>query len=694
MWLRHFHILWVLVALFAGCSLAAAVEFPGPKPGAAFARAESVTSGVATADRFVLENAVLSATWVIEGGRPLLRALEDRLAGRKLALDGGETFSLQFADGSGLRSSQMKVVQPAALAKLAGDEKALRADQRHRGWALDARFCSPDGKIVAQWSAQLRDGANYIVQELTLTSSGQPASVRSITLVDLQVPDAQVVGKVAGSPVTAGNWFFGCEHPMAANRVVEGRVQCLFPRFREITATDGCTATAAIGVAPGGQLRRAFLYYVERRRARPYRLFLNYNSWWDIANSDKQMTEAECLAVIECFGRELIENRRVALDSFVFDDGWDDPQTLWQFHKGFPQGFAPLQQAAARYRSAIGTWLSPWGGYKKFKAARIDYGKQQGFEINSRGFSLAGPKYYQRFSQVCLEMIRRYGVNYFKFDGIGSATGGDAWGVEDEAAPDVEALLRLSGQLRAARPDIYLSITTGTWPSPYWLWYGDSVWRNGDDCGVLGRGSKRRQWITYRDATVRRMIVDRAPLYPLNSLMTVTVAYGRLGLLVKLGVDAKSSPDVEELAEEIRMGFGSGTQLAELYLTPQLMSPAAWDVLAECVNWARQNADVLVDVHWVGGDPAQGAVYGYAAWAPRKGFLILRNPSDSAGKLQIDLASAFELPPGAARLYQIKPLWHKDPASAKLPERLAADTPHVFNLAPFQIVALEATPVQ
>ena len=34
------------------------------------------------------------------------------------------------------------------------------------------------------------------------------------------------------------------------------------------------------------------------------------------------------------------------------------------------------------------------------------------------GFSLAGPKYYARFREVCAEMVEKYGVNYFKFDGI------------------------------------------------------------------------------------------------------------------------------------------------------------------------------------------------------------------------------------------------------------------------------------
>ncbi len=55
------------------------------------------------------------------------------------------------------------------------------------------------------------------------------------------------------------------------------------------------------------------------------------------------------------------------------------------------------------------------------------------------------------------------------------------------------------------RPDVYLSLTTGTWPSPYWLWYGDSVWRDGNDSDFCGEGSMRQQWINYRDVATQQI---------------------------------------------------------------------------------------------------------------------------------------------------------------------------------------------
>ena len=64
--------------------------------------------------------------------------------------------------------------------------------------------------------------------------------------------------------------------------------------------------------------------------------------------------------------------RGVTLDSFLFDDGWDDTSKLWQFHAGFPDGFTPLKEAAAKFGAAPGVWLSPWGGYGAPRAARLE----------------------------------------------------------------------------------------------------------------------------------------------------------------------------------------------------------------------------------------------------------------------------------------------------------------------------------
>lgn len=678
--LRHTSLLSTLAMLIAVMTLlpAQALEFPGPEPGEAKARLEQ--------GRLVLENNVISATWNLgpSPGKFELAEVVDRMSEGRRRAGPGEPFVVTLADGRSFKASQLQPDGMATLGRLEPAPDSPRRSDGFAGWQASVPLVCREGGFRVQWQATIRDEASYVQQRLALEPLTSSVAIKEVALVDLTAPEAKVAGVVEGSPVVSHTMFFACEHPMAESRVDDGRVTCSSRCYGPLNSGDTWARTAVMGVVPKGQLRRGYLYYIERERARPYKLFLHYNSWWDIAWGDRLMNEKQCLEVIEAFGRELIKKRGVKMDSFVFDDGWDDPKTLWGFHDGFPHGFTPLEEAAAKYNSAVGTWLSPWGGYGRRKAQRMEYGKTQGFETNARGFSLAGPKYYARYRQICAEMIEKYGVNYFKFDGI--ARGIDSTGAGDDFAPDVEGLLRLCGELRRLRPDVYLSITTGTWPSPYWLFYGDSVWRNGHDWNVHGAGTVRQQWITYRDMITYRMIVQRAPLYPINSLMTVSVCYAQLGTATRM------SDDVDDLVDEIRMGFGSGTQLLELYMTPQMMKPEAWDALADCAKWARANADVLVDVHWIGGDPGEGRPYGYACWSPRKGILVLRNPSDASAEMKLDLASALELPSEAAATYSVTSRW---PTSKRVPQlKLATGKEHTFELAPFEVLVLEATPAQ
>ena len=82
------------------------------------------------------------------------------------------------------------------------------------------------------------------------------------------------------------------------------------------------------------------------------------------------------------------------MDALVFDDGWDDPKSLWQFHAGSRSGFEPLAELCRQYHTRLGVWLSPFGGYGEPQEQRLNFGREQGYEINATGFSLAGPKYY------------------------------------------------------------------------------------------------------------------------------------------------------------------------------------------------------------------------------------------------------------------------------------------------------------
>jgi hypothetical protein len=625
-----------------------------------------------------LANHALLVEWTTENGKFKFVKFDDLLAKQSPPVP-AEVFVIYLKDGREFPASQMSLVSTPTVEDLSVNPNASRLSERIGGKKITVTL-QPFQNIRVVWTAILRDGSNYLRQEIALHALGQDIPISEIRLIDWKLTAAKVVGSVMGSPVVADGIFAGFEHPLSKCAVSDGVATCALSRKLPLPADHEVKYSSVIGVTPPTQLRRGFLNYVERERAHPYRTFLHYNSWYDLGYFGK-FDQAGALDRINVFGTELNKQRGVTLDSFLFDDGWDDPKTLWRFNSGFPDGFTPVKEAATKYGAAPGIWLSPWGGYGKPHEERIKFGKEQGFETNADGFALSGPKYYRHFRDVCMGMIRAYGVNQFKIDGTGDANDVISGSEFDS---DFDAAISLIQDMRVAEPAIYVNLTTGTYPSPFWLQYADSIWRGGDDHSFAGVGSWRQKWITYRDADTYEHVVKAGPLYPMNALMLHGLIYARYAKHL-------STDPNHDFTDEVHDYFGTGTQLQEMYITPSLLTTKNWDTIADAAKWSRQNATILRDTHWVGGDPAKLEVYGWASWSAEKAILVLRNPNDKRQQFSVDVGQAFEIPEGAPRQFEAKSPWTKDRSTHHF--RLSAGSPHVFWLAPFEVLTLEAVPV-
>jgi len=655
---------------------AAALDDPAASPDAARGRASH--------DRLELGNRVIRCVWQTDGGRMGPLAVTNRHTNQVLRLTKGflprvvmgDERTIDLADLGPRRAARLETIQPEAA--------GVPAQTRHPGRRLTAVFRDEAAGLDLVWSAELRDGLNYIVQSLELTAT-KDTKIQELVFVDTPIDGAKQLGRVDGSVVVCGHIFLAVEHPLAKNTVDKNsHVRCALPRGSVLGAGQTWRYTSVFGVVAPGQLRRGFLAYLERRRAHPYRPFLHYNNWYDVtlARPRERVTEPECLKAIEFFGRELVRSRGVKLDAFVWDDGWDDFNSLWGFHKGFPNGFKKLKAAAARYGAAQGVWMSPWGGYSRAKKMRIAFGKSRGYETNASGFSMAGARYGKAFRDVCLNMMREQGVVFFKFDGMGG--GNKTTGARAEMADDVDAVLELTRTLRRENPDVFISATVGTWASPFWTFYADSIWRQGGDTGFHGKGDTRQQWITYRDMWCYDRIVQLGPLYPLNSLMLHGPCISDRRAPARMVRDEKS------VADEIWTFFGSGTNLQELYISPHLLTPTMWDELAAAAKWSRANTGALVDTHWIGGDPGRGDVYGWASWQPRGGIVVLRNPSDKPGTCELELARDLELPDQHLTDYRLK---SPRPAQRIGSLRAASVESLRIELEPFEVLVFETVAV-
>jgi hypothetical protein len=574
------------------------------------------------------------------------------------AINGGD-FTLEFGDGRSMRRAELR------------ESGASSADVR--------LLVSADKSLAVRITRKCSNRPAYQRTILEITNVGvRELPLARVVMVDLPAPPgARVAGDDRGSPVVVGSSFLGVEHPFAENRIINGRLRCALPLMQPLRPGETVVASFVFGTAPEpSQLRRTFLAYLEKERPRPYAPFLHHNTWYNLGYSNSY-SEADELALIATLGRELVEKRGMKLDAFVLDDGWDDTHTLWRFHSGWPEGLKNMTAAAARFGAAPGIWLSPWGGYNRAKQERLAAAAPEGFEIRDGSFSLAGPRYYARFRELCSNVVRDYGVAYFKFDGIGASSVGV---IDPAAGRDFDAMLRLVAELRGLRPGLYISQTTGTWASPWWLLHVDNIWRGGHDHDFTGVGTDRQKWLTYRDAETFKNIVCRGPLFPLNSLMIHGIIFAKRA--AKLGSDPG-----DDFATEVRSFFGTGTQLQELYLSPELLTSKDWDDLAAAANWARANADTLRDTHWLGGDPARLEPYGWAAWSPAKGIVTLRNPSDHPATFMLEIGSAFELPTGATDRFRVTSPFADSCAPVV---ELQANAPTKIELRPFEVLVLEA----
>ena len=627
-------------------SWAQAVIFPQKKqPGVAKITQKS--------NSYQLANKVLKASFINTGGKLYFNGCSE------LGLQPDtELFKVLLGDGKTITASEMKL-EDVKMVTLAENPSAATASLRYAGKALEARFTYEELSIV--WRAVLRNGSHYLRTEMDIQAA-KDLPMKGIVAMNYLVAKnsaytaPEVVGNTRGAILASNHIFAGLETPMGLNSSKdEGNathIEGLWRRNTTLKAGKTWNISSVVGLVAPKQLRRSFLAYSERERAVAWRPYPVYISWYEL-NIDRNnaqapsykgnMTVEQCADVVSHWKTHFYDKYQMAPKAFVWDDGWDQYGT-WTFNPNFPNGFDEPANEAKKMGTGIGAWLGPVGGYGQSGEYRRAYWRSKG------GMQLSNEDYYNFFIRCCTNMIDRYDFRFFKFDGISaqaSAIGPDEGTRGEENA---EAIISIERAVRQKRPDIFLNTTVGTWASPFWFHFTDAVWRQEGDYGEAGdQGTDRERWITYRDRLVYQNFIQRSSVCPINTLMTHGFILSRWGAVSK-------NMDYDGIVREMRCAFACGSGMVELYNDYKLMDEikdnqgnagALWKDLAECIKWQQEQADVLPDAHWVGGNPWDGKkanVYGWAAWNGKKSVLTLRNPSTSAQTFTTTLREALDIP--------------------------------------------------
>lgn len=591
---------------------------------------------------------------------------------------GTEPFYVSFGSGVSVAASQMTLGK-VELVDLAAEPNAIRGVKHYAGKALQANYTySYNGQQISiVWRAVLRSGSHYLRTEMELTGVDNvdmfsiiPMSYKVDTKAAGSKPSA--IGNTRGKVVLNDKIFAGLETPTAFNTVEDvantdySVIQGMWSRHTTLKKGETWKVSAVVGlIAQDGkqsskniretQKRRSFLAYSERERAVPWRANPCYISWYEL-NIDRNnaapgreytnMTADGVLDVVAHWKSSLWDRYNVAPKNFVIDDGWDNYGT-WTFHSGFPREMRDIAAQAAEMGASVGAWLGPVGGYGKSGDYRRNYWKNNG------GMQLSNPKYYDTFLAAATNLVKNQhdengngSFGFFKFDGISDL--GTALGPKpgDTGNENAEGIIRMEQYIREnLKEDIFFNTTVGTWASPFWYKITDATWRQDADWKKIGTNPNDREaWITYRDMQVYNIYVTDSPLCPINTLMTH-------GFILTEHGDVSKNMNYENALNELRCAFACGSGMVELYNDYKLMDKInngkLWSDLADLIKWQKDNADVLMDAHWVGGNPWNGyrhEIYGWAAWNGKKSTLTLRNGDVAAKSITLTLREALEIP--------------------------------------------------
>lgn len=499
---------------------------------------------------------------------------------------------------------------------------------------------------------EAKTGEAWLRKELTITAK-QSLTLDKVEVENLDTTDAyepyrgnQMLAKGAakwrpplGQPVYArasGTWW-GMEFPAARNQVVNGKLICGYLTEAALKAGETWKShSAAVGVAddPGFE-KDAFFAYIDATRARPLRLQVQYNCWFDYG---KGVATESFTASVRKIHEELVQARGVApLNSYVIDDGWQDTgadwsQTgVWPVNSKFPDDFKGARAAVTEAKAKLGLWLSP--GCLFGATSAIPKMKAAGWRALNPWMSMTGDAYMTALETRMVELAKS-GVSFFKLDGVFGHLNTRNFDIEgfkggepaldsadhDEAkerylALGSERLIRIFDHVGRVNPDVFLVISNGAFLSPWWLQHVDAVWMI--NAGDAANGADRTGELVYRDKVYYGLASDKEDntQFPLNSIFNHEPKKTSTG------------ESAETFRRYLFMSLARGTALEELYLKTFLLTASDWDVIAEGLKWSVKAFPAFKRARMIGGSPAMNEAYGYAGWADRYGYVSLHNPA-------------------------------------------------------------------
>lgn len=626
---------------------------------------------------YAIENALIRCTVTVDAGRIVSDLLEAKAPwtaehGRKsvepVRTDGDFALELMYTDWEAPgkpNCAENLITLTKENFRLVREESGEAPDG---GKTLRLTFRGEETSIRVLMTYLLPKDAFYVKRSIAVgDSSGRGHFLRWFwSRAGVVGPVSSIIkeggfGQPAAFSTGAGGGFFGYEYPASDNRLektIKGvyRLRCGGEAGERIAKEWLASDWVVEAITPDPYVKQWFLRYLDAIRAAPLRPFSLYNTWYDLRSpeypkwpAEKAMSEKTALAMVDILRKNMIERHHIQLDAFVLDDGWDVYKSDWVLRsEEWPKGLKPLADELKKTSTSLGMWLGPTGGYS-FHRERVGWMKDHGYEVVAGDMCVAGKNYSALLKKRVTDFVQNDGVGYFKWDGIQFSCSEPDHGHPVDVYSRRAVLGVVGGMCESVReknPAMFLNISSGTWMSPWWVKYANTIWMQGGDYGFaeVPSISMRDGAITYRDFVLYEDWKIKGLWFPIANLMTHGIIKGK-----EESVGTTVEP-LDKFTDDALLYFARGVAMYELYISPDILSDGEWTSIAKSMAWARDRFPVLMNTEMVGGNPMKGEPYGYVHFKGTRGIIAARNPVIGAAKLQLSLSPADGLDPGASSL--------------------------------------------
>jgi hypothetical protein len=680
-----------------------------------FAIFGAIACATAAADnRYVLENNSLARRFSTEGGTLHTVQILNKLSGAAITPGVAPEFRLRLSQGTDkpqtavtLVSSNFQVLKamsnPTKLAfTLTNSAYGLSVEVSYELQSADFFLRKRLAIVIAKPITLER----IDVEALSLPDAFQPYTTREITA---SAPGRWNPG--LGQPLYTTNsaTFWGIEFPAADNYVHDGSLIAGYLWGRALQPGQIYESYPAVmGVADNPAfVTDAFFDYISRIRARPLRLQVQYNSWFDYGKNVSQEKFAASVAKVN--EQLVIARGNRPFSAYVIDDGWEDvaadwSDKVWKVNSKFDPDFASSLKTVHAANSQLGLWLSP--GCLFGAHAEVAKMRAEGYEALDDWMSMAGPRYMQALEDRLVELTRQ-GVVFYKLDGVFGHLNlrdfelhGEKYGIPalpqlgldgfksgdprlndpkyDELkiyylTAGTERLMQIFQKLAKVNPNIYIVISNGAYLSPWWLMYVDTVWMI--NAGDAASGSSRADELVYRDDRYFDIWRNKNTQFPLCAVFNHEPKKTSTG------------ESAETFRDYLLMSLSRGSGFLELYIKPAVLQSNDWNVLSDGLHWANKVFPTFARARMHGGRPSAHEVYGYTAWNETQGYISIHNPSANAQTYAIKLDRAFGLLPNSGPFKLDSPLGSE--SLQELPRTCKFGDTLTLQLAPREIRILD-----